>query len=199
MNPSSVARSFLSALAAGRWTDAAKLVDPASRRSTHSSAIAHFVAWAQFRALPKVTGQQMTGYSSSGKVDPEILQAFGHTIIPTYRGRPTIHELAALSPLAFVERLLDSANTPFGILFRRLQDPYVLGHVMDGPNWAHVLIREGPPKPRSPRHDTDTLSLTRSRGTWRIQLSHTFAHVHLPMGEDDPFTAMAEKFQLDAG
>jgi hypothetical protein len=170
------------------------MVHPGSRRKARDGGISHLLAWARFRATPPPTdGTGTVGFGSTGRLDPESLREFGQVIVPTYRSSPTIAELAALTPRAFVERRLDAANAadlPSRML-RLFQQPYALGHVADGPRFAHVVIREGPPATRSRLRHVTTLPMQRTREGWLVRLNHELDHVHLPMTEHDPMLAMA--------
>jgi hypothetical protein len=203
MSPTVIARRFLTALAKARWAEAAALIHPESRRNARTSTVSHLVAWAQFRAAESShDAHQTSGYGSTGSIDPAALEMFGHVVVPTYRDQPTIAQLAALSPLHLTERLLDAANArdlPSGAILHRFPAPVVLGHVMDGPRWAQVVIRDGSPTVKGRRHDVTTLPLHRAGSAWRVRLSHDFAHVHFPMTDDDPFMAMARELGISAG
>ena len=192
--PTAVAKRFLTALERGQWADAVGLVHPDSRRKTRTQTLAHLLAWARFRSAPAPADHQgAVAFGSSGRFASTDLREMGHFIVPTYRGSPTIQSLAALSTAAFVERLLDAANAPDlpSRVFRILQTPFALGHVMDGPRLAHVVLREGPPGPRTRLTYIATLPLQRAHGTWRVRLTHDIARVHLPMSDNDPLLAGA--------
>ena len=177
--PTAAASAFFEALHEGRWADAAGLVDAEAAATLREQRLALLIAWVQHRdeirrAREGGEGGGMFGFSSDGKVDQGQLAVHGTTLLPVFRGSPTLAELASMSTAAFVELLLEVSNSesgpgeegPFERPRRR-----VLGEVREGESIAHVLYRqEGAGVRYTNPHHVEVVQLRRTDSAWRVLL-----------------------------
>ena len=174
------ASAFFEAVRQARWADAAALVDPDAAAELRAQQVAMLIAWAQHRdELRRVResgeGAMSFGYSLNGIVDQELLAAHATIPLPAFRGNPALGELAAASPMAFVELLLEASNGEIGPdkdgPFQRPRRR-VIGEVREGDSLAHVLYRaEGTGIRYSNPHHVEVLQLRRAGDEWRILLT----------------------------
>lgn len=100
--------------------------------------------------------------------DPKLVTRFADTRIRAFRGNPTLGELAALSPSAFVAEVLiasyDSGGPGIPSFHREC-----LAVVFEDETLAHVVCRAGPPEMSENPWRVSISSLKRRLdGQWRV-------------------------------
>jgi len=172
-------------------------------RAVHRHYLAQLVSWARFRATtpPRPRRGQVLGYTTPDRAKATEIDKFAATVVPTFRGKPTIGQLAALSPTQLVQRILDGAyaqDLPTGgFWFTR---PQVLGHVAAGAALAYAIVQQKRSRrTRLSAQHTVAVPLKREQGRWRIVLTTELTHVQLPMTADDPMLSFRRSARRRAG
>ena len=154
-SPKDAAQSFFDAIAERRWHDATALVDPEQLGPYREETLAMLVTWAQQRAAvqemrrkKEKDGDAMVGWSTDGRLDPQLLSRYGDMPLPIAPGVRTLRDLAALPPAEFMARVFEASDLRSDERLGGVSATFtrrILGAVADGDSTAHVLYRsEGP-------------------------------------------------------
>ena len=174
-SPAAIAQRYFAAVLAQQWDSAAALVDPVSQHVFRDRVLSYLLFVAEQRPALR---HSMKGTGSGGLAAGDLdaaptaakLTKYADWRVGAYAGAPTIHELAALSPIELLARsyaasrvfcmegACQSEAPPLG-------RPIVLGDVIENDSVAHVLYRET-------RSDTSTLA--RGDDRWRVEVIHFF-------------------------
>jgi hypothetical protein len=147
--PVDVARSFFDAFEGGQWERLSAMLDPDEIARLRDEHLALLTSWAQHRPdkqRDSGTGTRIYSFTSEPTADPATLERFADTPIPAFRGRPTLGQVAAMSPVALVaEWFAASFGGPgrgvFGVEGAPSARHEILGAVAEGDNMAHVVYR----------------------------------------------------------
>jgi len=179
--------TFFGALRAAQWDSAAGMIDPDMTIAFRKSELASLIAWARNRDAIIAMHQRRegtVGWSSDGRVDAALLEAYGATPLRGAPGAQTLAELAAVSPRAFIATCLEASNGP---ILNPDGEPIemtrrVIGAVSEGNAIVHVLFRvEGPGVEHTDPLSVEVIRLKRAEHVWNVDptsLSFGIASIH---------------------
>jgi len=110
MDPSAACRELLSAVAQRDWTAFLGLLEPDALGIHQRQELAAACHWFEAREHAAAVGIPPQGVICDVVLRPELLHRFGQQRIRGLPGQPTLAELAADSPRAFVERFRTAAS-----------------------------------------------------------------------------------------
>jgi len=170
------ATEFFAALHSGEWEQAANMVDGDTAEAFRDSELASLVAWAQHRPqmIESRARKELFGWSSDGKLHPELAAQFADTRLPGVTGIQTLGQLVSMSTIDFVatslqlgNELPDEPNEEGPDSQRR-----VLGGVVEGNAMVHVLHRrEDRGYEYTDPHHVDVVRFVAREGVWRVDLT----------------------------
>jgi hypothetical protein len=164
--PEETARAFFAALDEGRWGEAAGYVLPAAAARHRDLDVS--MRLARREQIPEGRGGNFT-VTSSGTIDPELLERFGSTPVRSLRGVATLAEAAALAPGEYMARAMERAMAgPLGAPMPPASHA-LLGVVVESDSVAHALYRTTGGFMASADPDAaEVLALRRDDGRWHV-------------------------------
>jgi hypothetical protein len=184
MTPEALLDAFWQALRQGEWVQAASMVlsDEAARRQDEELATISSC----FQVIDQGAGATPSALvivSDPDHPSPPQWPRYRERRVSTFPGSPTLGELAALTPGAFLARAMAAVAGPA----RRGRPgsdrrpfPLSLGVVYEREDLAHLLFRIEHPEEEPGVRAVRLVSFGREAGAWRLYLEHELGMAFSP-------------------